>query len=84
MHRGADDVVRFLHDKGADLNAVNETGWTPLSIAEGVFYPNTFNRHPDIVTLLEFLGADPAAGTRRPIDLAPWEREALAAAAPQP
>ena len=78
VHRGADGIVRFLHDKGATLDATNETGWTALSIAEGVFYPNTFNRHPHIVTLLLSLGADPAAGTRRPIDLAPWEREALA------
>ena len=84
VHRGADSVVRFLHEKGARLDAVNDTGWTPLSIAEGVFYPNTFNRHPDIVTLLLSLGASPTAGTRRPMDLAPWEREALAANAPQP
>jgi len=83
-HRGAAEIVRFLHEKGANLDAVNETGWTPLSIAEGVFYPNTFNRHPELVTLLESLGADPSAGTRRPMDLAPWEREALNADAPQP
>ncbi|HJN46502.1 MAG: ankyrin repeat domain-containing protein [Vicinamibacterales bacterium] len=84
VHRGADEIVRFLHEKGAVLDAVNETGWTALSIAEGVFYPNTFNRHPSIVTLLESLGADPTAGNRRPIDLAPWEREALTANAPRP
>ena len=83
VHRGADEIVSFLHEKGADLNAVNDTGWTPLSIAQGVFYPNTFNRHPHVVTLLESLGADPTAGTRRPMDLAPWEREALTANAPQ-
>ena len=83
VHRGADDIVRFLHEHGANLDAANNTGWTPLSIAEGVFYPNTFNRHPSIVTLLESLGADPAAGIRRPMDLAPWEREALATNAPE-
>ena len=84
IHRGADGVVRFLHEKGADLDAVNETGWTALSIAQGVFYPNTFNRHPHLAALLETLGADPAAGARRPVDLAPWERQALAADAPRP
>ena len=84
IHRGGDGIVRFLHEKGADLDAVNETGWTALSIAQGVFYPNTFNRHPHLVSLLEELGADPAAGTRRRLDLAPWERQALAANAPQP
>lgn len=84
IHRGADGIVRFLHEKGADLDAVNETGWTALSIAQGVFYPNTFNRHPHLAALLETLGADPAAGARRPVDLAPWERQALAADAPRP
>ena len=84
IHRGADGIVRFLHDKGTDLDAVNETGWTALSIAQGVFYPNTFNRHPHLVTLLETLGADPAAGARRQLDLAPWERQALAADTPRP
>ena len=84
IHRGADGIVRFLHEKGAELDAVNQTGWTALSIAQGVFYPNTFNRHPHLVTLLETLGADPAAGARRPLDLAPWERQALAADAPRP
>ena len=84
IHRGADGVVRFLHEKGADLDAVNGTGWTALSIAQGVFYPNTFNRHPHLVTLLEDLGADPAAGARRQLDLAPWERQALAADTPRP
>jgi ankyrin repeat protein len=83
VHRGAEGIVQFLHDKGANLDAANNTGWTALSIAEGVFYPNTFNRHPHLVTLLESLGADPSAGIRRPMDLAPWEREALASNAPE-
>lgn len=83
VHRGAEGIVQFLHDKGANLDSVNNTGWTPLSVAEGVFYPNTFNRHPHLVTLLESLGANPTAGIRRPMDLAPWEREALAANAPE-
>ncbi len=84
IHRGADGIVRFLHEKGAELDAVNGTGWTALSIAQGVFYPNTFNRHPHLVALLEELGSDPAAGTRRQLDLAPWERQALAADTPRP
>jgi len=83
VHRGAEGIVQFLHDNGANLDSVNNTGWTPLSVAEGVFYPNTFNRHPHLVTLLESLGANPTAGIRRPMDLAPWEREALAANAPE-
>lgn len=78
IHRGAGGIVRFLVEKGADIDAVNGKGWSPLSVAEGVFYPNTFNRHPELVTLLMDLGADPAAGSRRPEDLSPAERLLLA------
>ena len=78
IHRGADNIVRFLVEKGANIDAVNEKGWSALSIAQGVFYPNTFNRHPALVELLLDLGADPDAGTRRPEDLSPAERLALA------
>lgn len=78
IHRGAGNVVRFLVEKGADIDAVNDRGWSALSVAQGVFYPNTFNRHPELVTLLLDLGADPDAGSRRPVDLSPAERLALA------
>ena len=78
IHRGAGNIVRFLVEKGADVDAVNERGWSALSVAQGVFYPNTFNRHPELVTLLLDLGADPDAGSRRTVDLSPAERLALA------
>lgn len=78
VHRGSGAIVRFLVEKGADVDAVNGKGWSPLSVAQGVFYPNTFNRHPELVTLLLDLGADPDAGSRRPEDLSPAERLALA------
>ena len=78
IHRGAGNIVRFLVEKGANIDAVNGKGWSPLSVAQGVFYPNTFNRHPELVTLLADLGADPAAGSRRPEDLSPAERLELA------
>lgn len=78
IHRGAGNVVRFLVEKGANIDAVNEKGWSALSVAQGVFYPNTFNRHPELVTLLTELGADPNAGLRREVDLSPQERLALA------
>ena len=78
IHRGAGNIVRFLVDNGANVDAVNGKGWSPLSVAQGVFYPNTFNRHPELVILLTELGANPAAGSRRREDLSPAERLALA------
>ena len=79
IHRGAEGIVRFLVNNGADIDAVNGKGWSALSIAQGVFYPNTFNRHPHLVALLTELGADLDAGTRRP-----EERLAAAAELEQP
>ncbi len=31
--RGSEPLVRFLVDQGADLEAVNDKGWTPLTMA---------------------------------------------------
>ena len=77
-HRGSNDMVKFLVEKGAKMDVPNKLGWTPWIIADGVFYPNTYNRRLDTAALLLKLGADPKAGKRRPEDLPPSE------AAPQP
>jgi ankyrin repeat protein len=77
--RGSKDIVKFLVEKGANLDVRNYTGWTPLTIAEGVMYPNTFWRAIDTAALLRQVGAkDP--GQRRPQDLPPDEVAAAAAA----
>jgi hypothetical protein len=49
--------VQFLFDKGAKLDAVNKIGWTPLTIAEGVFYPDVFKTEAQTEALLLKLGA---------------------------
>jgi ankyrin repeat protein len=59
-YRGANAIVQLLFEKGADLNAKNTKGWTALVIAEGVFYPNTYNRRPETADLLRTLGAQPS------------------------
>ena len=56
--RSSEPLVRLLLDHGADIDAVNEKGWTPLRIAKGVFYSNTGKRWPEMETLLLELGAD--------------------------
>jgi ankyrin repeat protein len=70
-HRGANDIVKFLVARGARLDVVNLIGWTPYLIADGVFYPNTYNRRPETAALLLELGASPNAGRRREVDLPP-------------
>ena len=67
-HRGANELVQFLADKGARLDlALTKTGggplgwkegWTPLAIAEGLFYANTFKRQPETAALIRRLMAE--------------------------
>ena len=74
-HRGSNEMVRFLIEKGAKLNVVNVLGWTPWIVADGVLYPNTYNRRLETARLLITLGADPKAGKRRAVDLPPSESQ---------
>lgn len=82
-HRGANDIVAFLAERGAKLDAVNAIGWTPLIIAHGVLYPNTYNRRPDTEALLVKLGANPKAGSPRPEDLTPEDKSSLGSTLPR-
>jgi ankyrin repeat protein len=64
-YHAANQIIQFLVENGADLNAKNWQGQTPLLIAQGhLICCTTFVRHPDTVTLLRKLGADPSVGTR--------------------
>ena len=55
--RGSPELVLYLLEHGAALNPVNERAWTPLTIAQGVFYANLGRRWPDMEALLLGLGA---------------------------
>ena len=74
-HRGSNQIVNFLVEKGAKLDVVNVLGWTPWIVADGVLYPNTYNRRLETAELLVRLGADPKAGKRRAVDLPPSESQ---------
>jgi ankyrin repeat protein len=56
-YRGANSVVQYLFDKGAKLDVVGLDGRTPLKIAEGVEYGNSFAAQPQTEELLRKLGA---------------------------
>jgi ankyrin repeat protein len=56
-YRGANSVVQYLFDKGANLDVVAKDGRTPLIIADGVEYGNSFASQPHTAVLLRKLGA---------------------------
>ena len=56
----ADSVVQFLVDRGADVDAKNHRGWTPLVIAEGIHTGGNFIKSDTTAVLLRKLGAEPS------------------------
>jgi ankyrin repeat protein len=56
-YRGANSIVQYLFDKGAKLDVVAKDGRTPLIIADGVEYGNSFAAQPQTAVLLRKLGA---------------------------
>lgn len=56
-YRGANSVVRYLFEQGAELDVVALDGRTPLRVADGVEYGNSFAAHPHTAELLRELGA---------------------------
>ena len=66
--RGANPIIEFLVSKGANMDIRNKIGWTPLTVTEGIQYPNTFNQWPESTKLLLKLGAKDS-GIHRPEDV---------------
>jgi ankyrin repeat protein len=73
--RSSEPLVRFLLAEGADIDAINEKGWTPLRIARGVFYSNTGKRWPEMDVLLHALGADETLVTGADNTISDWTVE---------
>ena len=56
-YRGVNSVVQYLFDKGAKLDVQDKSGRTPLVVADGVEYGNSFAANPHTAVLLRKLGA---------------------------
>ena len=56
-YMGGDTIVQFLADRGASVDVADNDGWTPLSIAEGLYVGGTFQVRPTTAALLRQLGA---------------------------
>jgi ankyrin repeat protein len=57
--QGTETIIQFLVDKGANVNAKNAQGWTPLTIVEGLYFNATTTLSEGGVALLRKLGAEP-------------------------
>ena len=50
-------IVQFLIDHGADVDARNRLGWTPLMISKGIFMANSKKEFPKEAEMLKKAGA---------------------------
>ncbi|HLQ79071.1 MAG TPA: ankyrin repeat domain-containing protein [Terriglobia bacterium] len=49
---GQPGIVKFLIDHGAQVNAKTKLGWTPLMMAEGIFFANAKKEYPAAAAIL--------------------------------
>ena len=50
---GQPSIVQYLLDRGAQVDAKNKLGWTPLLVAEGVFFANAKKEFPPAAAILK-------------------------------
>jgi hypothetical protein len=49
---GQPSIAQYLVDNGADLTAVNDSGWTPLMLSRGFFLANAEKVYPAVEAVL--------------------------------
>ena len=54
---GQPGIVKFLIERGADVNATTKLGWTPLTMAQGIFFANAKKEYPAAAAILRAAGA---------------------------
>jgi len=50
---GQPSIVQYLVDHGAQVDAKTKLGWTPLMVAEGVFFANAKKEFPPAAAILK-------------------------------
>ena len=76
-YHNANQVIEFLVDAGANIDATNATEQTPLRLAEGhLICCTTFVRHPAAVEQLRQLGANPEVGIQLTFGLTAYGNQA--------
>jgi ankyrin repeat protein len=50
---GQASIVQFLVDHGAQVDAKTKLGWTPLMVAQGVFFANAKKEFPEAAAILK-------------------------------
>jgi ankyrin repeat protein len=58
---GQASIVQYLVDHGANVNLKTKLGWTPLMVAEGVFFANAKKEYPAAASILRRAAAASAA-----------------------
>jgi hypothetical protein len=57
---GSNTLIKLLVDKGARLNVKNRYGWTPLAIAEGIYFGGSDTRSDTTAAFFRTLGSEPS------------------------
>ena len=51
-YRGWNELAQYLLDHGAELGVANSLGWTPTTLADGVFFAGFYKAQPHTAALL--------------------------------
>jgi uncharacterized protein len=63
---GANQIAQLLLDRGIEVDVKNKRGWSPVTLAEGIYTANSNSKNPDLERLLLQHGGKPSpAGIER-------------------